>query len=168
MIKRTTILLIVIISGLLFNGCNNDDESTPEAETFLCCGVNPFESSNVDNLDQSTLGIIEPIEIFTPNQDAFNDVMSILNLRFYENSFVTIFDLNDNIVYEHTGQGAYFDGINQNDNSVLPFGTYRYRIVVQNESTFLRIGYVCLLRDGNDAEGMSFAECIQTFDPIIQ
>ena len=170
MIKKTTIFLALISSFLLFSGCNNDDDSTPEpeTETFLCCGTNPFESSNVDNLDQSTLGIITPIEIFTPNGDGFNDRMGIINLRFYENSFVTILDLDDNIVFEFNGDtGPYFDGTNQADNSLLPFGTYRYQIVVENESTYLKNGYVCFIRETEDAGEMSFLGCLDKFDPIV-
>ncbi|WP_299261421.1 gliding motility-associated C-terminal domain-containing protein [uncultured Aquimarina sp.] len=171
MIKKTTILLSLICSILFLSGCNNDDESTsePETETFLCCGTNPFESSNIDNLDQSTLGIIEPIEIFTPNQDGFNDTFRINNLGNYPNSLVTIFDLDDNVVSEYPGTQSGFDGINQNDNSLLPFGSYRYKIVVENENTFLMNGYVCFIREGSQADGMSFNDCLEdgSFDPII-
>ena len=170
MIKKTKIFSTLFICALIFCGCNNDDESNdePEPETFLCCGVNPFDSSNVDNLDQSTLGIITPIEIFTPNGDGFNDNFRINNLANYPNSFVTIFDLEDNIVFENTGAEVGFDGINQNDSSLLPFGSYRYKIVVENENTFLMNGYVCFIREVNQADGMSFNDCLEgLIDPII-
>lgn len=188
--KRTAILLTFITSIFILNGCNNDDESTSEteAEKFLCCGENPFESLIVDNLDQSALGIIEPIEIFTPNSDGINDHFEIENLEFYPNNIVTIYDLDNNVVFERENYNDVdesipgipanlnaFQGVNPSNNSVLESGSYKYKIVVENENTYLQLGYVCFVRNYEDysgddinIEGISFFECMNGFfDPII-
>ena len=168
MIKKTTIFTAIFISTFLLFGCNNDDdEPQPEMEMFLCCGDNPFQNTNVDNLDQSD-GIINAIEICTPNGDAFNELFTVENIQFYPNRTVSIFDLNDNLVYESDGFDVAFDGRNQATNEVLEEGSYRYKIVIENENIFLREGYVCLVRLMPPQGEIDGIECLEgSFDPII-
>jgi gliding motility-associated-like protein len=180
--KKSTILSTILLLMLLTFSCEeNNDDPEPEPETFLCCGENPFASSSVDNLDQ-TMGEIEAVGMFTPNGDGFNEHFEIQNIEFYENNVVTIYDSNDNVVFETQNYNNVdetvfpqepsenaFIGINQGNNSELQFGSYKYKIVIENETTFLEYGYVCFIREPEQANGMSFFGCTDTeFDPIIQ
>ncbi|RKE89072.1 T9SS type B sorting domain-containing protein [Ichthyenterobacterium magnum] len=180
--KKITNLTLILIALFLNYGCDDsNDEPEPELETFLCCGENPFANSNVDNLDQ-TLGEIEAVGMFTPNNDGFNDHFEIQNIEFYQNNTVTIYDLDDNVVFEtqsynnvdetvfpqNPSENAFL-GLNQADDSELEFGSYKYKIVIENEETFLEYGYVCFIREPEQANGMSFINCIDSqFDPIIE
>ena len=164
------------------NDNNDEPETEPELETFLCCGENPFASSNIDDLDQ-TLGEIEAVGMFTPNGDGYNDHFEIQNIEFYENNIVTIYDLEDNVVFEtqsynnidetvfpqNPSENAFL-GLNQADGSELEFGSYKYKIVIENESTFLEYGYICFVREPEQASEISIFDCIESpvFDPILQ
>jgi len=139
-------------------GCNSDD-MVPE--TFLCCTENPFASSNVDNLDSSSVEI-EVFEVFTPNGDAINDFFLIQNIEFHTNNSVTIFDLGDNIIFEvggYNNQDRTFIGRSGITGDDLDFGSYKYKIVLENEQTFVEFGYVCLLRDTSEINGFDFSNC---------
>jgi len=175
--KNIYILISIILFLFLTFSCNDSNEdSEPELETFLCCGENPFENSNIDNLDQ-TLGEIEAFGMFTPNGDGINDHFEIQNIEFYENNTVTIYDLEDNVVFEtqsynnvdetvywQSSQNA-FKGVDQSTNAELAFGSYKYKIVIENESTFLEYGYVCFIREPEQANGINFHACIDSEAP---
>ncbi|WP_053976668.1 T9SS type B sorting domain-containing protein [Mangrovimonas xylaniphaga] len=166
--KRKTLFLsgILLSFSLIFN-CNGNSDSEPEQVTFLCCGDNPFANLNVDNLDQS-LGEIKAMDALTPDGDGKNDIFIIENIELYPNNTVTIFDLNDNIVFNKSNYlseynySTSFYGLNQSDNSELPTGTYKYKIVVENDETFVEYGYVCLVRYFSDLDNLgdfSFIIC---------
>jgi len=178
--SKSTLLPLLLLGSILTLSCNDDNEGEPEVETFLCCGQNPFANSNINNLDQA-FGAIEPVEFFTPNGDGYNDHFEIQNIEFYENNTVTIYDLEDNIVFETQSYNNIdetvfpqnptensFIGENQITNSELEFGTYKYKIIIENEDTFLRYGYLCFIREAEQANGMGFYDCIESpFDPIL-
>jgi len=150
-------LLIVLVTSILFSACNNDE---PKPEIFLCCEDNPFRSLNINNTQKEIL----ITNVFTPNNDGDNDFYLIPSLADYPNHSVTIYDLNDKIVYESEpfekyGYYNWFDGRNQNTGEELKFGSYKYKIVIENEHTFLQYGYLCLIRKKDDANGFDFSNC---------
>jgi len=162
---------LIFICLVLTFSCNNGDENESESEsiTYLCCNENPFVSQNVDNLDQ-TNGEISIYPIFTPNGDAYYDTFLIENIQHYPNNFVTLYDLNNDIVYtaENYGNTNDFGWMNFDD---LESGSYKYKVVIENEQTFVEYGYVCLVRTVEDGANFSFfTECSSFepyFDPII-
>lgn len=169
--NRIAILFTIILSFFLTFSCTeSNDEPEPELETFLCCGENPFSDSNIDNLDQ-TAGEIEAAGAFTPNGDGLNDTFAIQNIDLYTDNTVTIYDIDDNVVFEANNyESNPFLGLNQSSNSELTFGTYKYKIVVENEATFVEFGYVCLIRDFSESGDFSFANCNveDPNDPLLQ
>ena len=170
--KKKIILASIFLSTLITFNCNNSDdpEQQPEPETFLCCGENPFENMNVDNLDQS-MGEIKAGGVLTPDGDGLNDSFFIQNIALYPANSVTIYDMDNTVVFQTDAyESNPFDGQNEMNGSELPFGTYKYKIVVENESTFVEYGYVCLLRDYSEAGDFSFANCFveDPNDPYLQ
>ena len=160
-LKLKIVVLFLIVFSL--TKCSKDKTNEPEdiQETFLCCtDENPFANLNVYNLDQS-IGEISVIGVFTPNYDGVLDYFHIENLQLYTNNSLTIYDLNENIVFETQNGSDNFNGKNQTTNEDLPFGSYKYKIVVENEQTFLEYGYLCIIRNyENEADGHSFIDCL--------
>ncbi|OMP32354.1 gliding motility-associated C-terminal domain-containing protein [Mangrovimonas sp. DI 80] len=159
--KRKTLFLSgILLSFSLIFSCNGNSDSEPEQVTFLCCGDNPFANINVDNLDQS-MGEIKAIEVFSANGDGVNDEFFIENIDLYPNNTVTIFDLNDNIVFNRNGyaNNIPFNGLDQSNTEELPFGSYKYKIVVENEETFVEYGYICIVRNYSEFNDSSFSNC---------
>ena len=160
--KNRAVFFISLI--LMINyGCSSNDSNT-EKKTFLCCQENELQSKNIDNLEQ-TAGKINVISVFTPNDDGVNDCFVVENLNKYSNSSLTIYDLNDKILSttENYGESNTFCGNN------IESGTLKYKLVVENEKTFVKFGYICLIR--TEEEGKIFSaetECAPPFtDPII-
>ena len=92
-----SVLLLVFVMFLY--SCPTDDEQ-PNLD-YSCCRQNPFELTNVDNLDQSQGEItIEPY--FTPNNDGINDFWVVRNLYLYSNGTLEIFNANDQLVFSST------------------------------------------------------------------
>ncbi|NQY29892.1 MAG: gliding motility-associated C-terminal domain-containing protein [Flavobacteriaceae bacterium] len=163
------ILTLILLSSILSIGCNDDNENVqqtetepePELITYLCCGENPFENQNIDNLDQSS-GVINIVPVFTPNGDGILDVFTINNIGLYSNNLVTIYNLNNEIIFS---TGNYNNGSNSygwsNGNNDFESGTYKYKIVIENEQTYLQYGYVCLVKTPEDRAGIYFYnECL--------
>jgi len=161
--RKLKLLFLVLF---LFNCNNNDDNNNePEQETYMCCGENPFASMNVDNLDQSA-GELKVVELFTPNGDGMNDSFVVENLYNYSYNSVTLYDLDDNIVYSSEN---YNGNISWTVFSGIDSGTLKYKLVVENEQTFVEFGYVCMVKEIGDGDEFSFyTECNDIgFDPII-
>lgn len=161
---KIRILYFILLFPLLSATCEDNNEPTSELNTFLCCGDNPFVNENIDNLDQS-LGEIKIHPLITPNNDGVNDLFMADNIGLYNYNSVTIFDLDNNIIFQtenyHINSNDFYD-ISLNMES----GTYKYKVVVENEETFLEYGYVCLLRNREDSNGFSFlTECSGKIDP---
>ena len=156
--------IVSFFSLILFinYSCSSNDSNTEK--TFLCCGENKFQSKNIDKLDQKA-GKINVIKVFTPNDDAYNDCFQVENLNKYSFNSLTIYDLKDNILFttENYGETNYFCGDNINS------GTLKYKLVVENEQTFVEFGYVCLVKTVEDGKVFSAeTECTFPFyDPII-
>ena len=151
--------LILTVITCLLSSCKEDE---PEAEKFLCCGENPFVSQNVNNLGESGFRIPN---VFTPNGDGNNDSYIIPFLVNYETSSVTIYDLNDKVVFNSKSNTDFFNGKYQNTGAEQRYGTYKYKIVIQNEETFVQYGYLCLVRTREEANDHDFSNCYapQTF-----
>ncbi|WP_040278844.1 T9SS type B sorting domain-containing protein [Psychroserpens damuponensis] len=174
MIKQIKFLIILSSIFTLF-ACGNDDNNTQETQDVFegCCSPDPVFGPNVDNLDQSA-GEIKVDNIFTPNGDAFNDVLEIENIDLYDNHSVTIYDINDNIIFESNNYGNENDLFpigQQGENGVVgtPDGTYKYKVVIENEGTFRESGTFCLFTQFMNVE-QNFSECNpleEGFDPII-
>lgn len=164
--------IITVLSGILLCiSCNNNEDSPSEEENvFLgCCSVDPVFGDNVNNLDESE-GEIKVYNILTANNDGFNDKFSIENIQLYANHTVSIF-YEDNLVYSSSNYGEsnnFFPVIIDNNFDDLAEGTYKYKIVVENEDTYLKSGTFCLVK-GLQPEGVSFADCENSngFDPAL-
>ena len=162
----------VIILCLLFLNCKDDDQE--EIETFLCCGDNSFSALNVNNLSETSPKVLIP-NVFTPNSDGINDTFIIPSLAPYPNHFITIYSLDDKIIYESYKNGVvtvWFDGKNQNTVEEVAYGTYKYKVIIENEQTYVQNGYLCLLRNKSESNGFDFSNCFapQTIieaDPVL-
>lgn len=163
-------LNLTIICLSLLTSCNDNNESInePETETFLYCGENPFINQNINNLDQ-TAGEIKVFPLLTANGDNNNDYFSVENLEQYSFNSVTLYDLNNNIVFStenYGGTNLYGGNLNIED------GSLKYKVVVQNEQTFVEYGYVCIVTGIGEGDNnfSFFSECslgAGFFDQII-
>ena len=152
-------------------GCNNDDNENNEDENVFsgCCSEEPVFGANVNNLDE-TQGVIKVHNLFTPNGDGIHDMFYIENIELYPNHNVKIYNNQDVLVFESDN---YNYGINDDMFPVsyqeLTQGTYKYKIVVENEQTYLKSGAFCVVTEGQP-EGVSFADCISIlldYDPLL-
>jgi gliding motility-associated-like protein len=83
--------------------------------------------------------------IFTPNNDGKNDSFVILNLQdYYPECNVTIVNRWGSIVYESTGYENPWDGTFNGE--ALPFGTYFYRINLNDEEKKSYSGSISIIR----------------------
>ncbi|WP_344712831.1 gliding motility-associated C-terminal domain-containing protein [Winogradskyella damuponensis] len=107
--------------------------------------------------------------VFTPNGDAFNDTFGFINMALYQNITVTIFDLDDNTIYSSENYELP-DNVWPVNVDSLDSGTYKYKVVIENEQTFVEYGYVCLVKTPEDGAEFSFVnECsLDFFDPILE
>ena len=169
---------IILISVGAFISCRDDDNNNQEVEDVFaacCSGLTAF-GEDVDNLDQSQ-GEIVVENLFTPNGDAFNDLFGIENIGLYDNHTVTIYNMNDDVIFESTNYGSnlneYFPNVPYGNSGVegIPDGTYKYMIVVENEQTFKKSGFFCLYTNNPPLEQQNFADCNPLepgeFDPLI-
>lgn len=157
---------------VLFISCGNDDNNQENQDDFEgCCSPDPVFGDNVNNLDQ-TQGEIVVVNLFTPNSDGVRDTFKIHNINLYANHTVTIYNSNDEVLFESSNYGEYpnfFPSEQPNGITLYPDGTYKYKIVVENEQTFLKSGTFCLFTN-NPVIEQNFSECdplADGFDPII-
>ncbi|MDH7913170.1 gliding motility-associated C-terminal domain-containing protein [Winogradskyella sp. SYSU M77433] len=98
---------IILISVGAFISCRDDDNNNQEEEDVFaacCSGLTAF-GEDVDNLDQSQ-GEIVVENLFTPNGDGTNDLFGIENIGLYDNHTVTIYNMNDDVIFESTNYGS--------------------------------------------------------------
>ena len=82
---------------------------------------------------------------FSPNGDGQNDVWELINIRYYDDAEVSIFDRWGNTVYYSKGNYQAFDGTS--DGKPLNADTYFYKIsLVPNQKIFQYHGTVTILR----------------------
>ena len=141
LIKYIPFLLLTIV----FTSCGDDDETQEEVDVFAGC-----------------------------NNDAINDAFGIVNIENYDNHTVTIYDIDDNIVFESSnyvgfgnlfpdGEQGQFGSENYSD------GTYKYKIVIENEDVFRKSGTFCLFGDFSALDEQNFSDCTigSQFDPAL-
>lgn len=171
-----TFLAIVLIMMPLVS-CGDDDNNQEEDAFAGCCSEDPVFGPNVDNLDQSIGGEISVSDIVTPNGDGIFDLFGIINIQNYDNHIVTIYNSDDEVVLESTDYGtdiSEFFPWQQASGSFealedIPDGTYKYKIVIENEETFLKSGNFCLFTNDPVVEQQNFSECLDAgeFDPTL-
>ncbi|WP_179319343.1 T9SS type B sorting domain-containing protein [Winogradskyella helgolandensis] len=165
--KSFIIYISFLLLTILVISCGDDDNNQGEEDVFsgCCSGLTAF-GEDVDNLDQSQGDIIAD-NIFTPNGDGINDYFQIENIELYNNHEVTIYSIDDEVVFQSTDYGSGFNNFfpvqTQGYFGVdgLADGTYKYKIVVENEQIFKRSGFFCLFTNNPSIE-QNFAEC----DPL--
>ncbi|WP_053990589.1 gliding motility-associated C-terminal domain-containing protein [Mangrovimonas sp. TPBH4] len=160
-------LALFFVSALALIGCTNNDNNQTEEELYLCCKENALAANDVNNLDQNA-GTITPFPYMTPDGDGYNDFFIIENIEEYPNNTVTIYDMQDNLVFSAENYNNSFDtsfwGVNEN----LPNGSYRYKIIVEDEATYIANGYLCLIIDFDQEPKFISSECAEVkFDPMI-
>lgn len=69
---------------------------------------------------------LEIVSAFTPNGDNVNDTWDFVNLQFYSNVEIVVFEPGGTVVFNCTGNNCEWDGTN--DGTELPGGTYFYTI----------------------------------------
>ncbi|WP_026755213.1 gliding motility-associated C-terminal domain-containing protein [Sediminibacter sp. Hel_I_10] len=165
----------IIFCFITLSSCGDDDrDQLDEVQDVFedCCSPDPVYGPNVDNLDQSA-GEIAVDNLFTPNGDGYQDYLGIENIELYDNHTVSIFDFEDNLIFENAAYGTdgeLFPIEAQNQSLPYPDGTYKYKIIVENEQTFLKSGTFCLFTNNPVLEEQNFSECDPLddgFDPII-
>lgn len=178
-IKNYISTLVILILTISITSCGDDDNNQEEDVFAGCCSEEPAFGPNVDNLDQSVGGEISVSDIVTPNGDAVNDLFGVMNIENYPNHTVTIYNSEDEVVFESTGYGpgssdwfpniqamGYFEALDG-----IPDGTYKYKIVIENEETFFKSGTFCLFTNDPSipVEEQNFSECLEAgdFDPIL-
>lgn len=161
--KILRIFLIPIFLAINI-GCKKNNF---DFEIFLCSSDHPLSAQNVYKLDQNS-GILFFPNVFTPNQDGLNDAYFIPNINLYPNYLITISDLNDTIVYDSEENGPFFDGKNKNTGEELKYGSYQYKVVIENEQTFLQYGYLSIIRNKSERHGFNFSNCLTTQTSISE
>lgn len=165
---------LIVISTVIFiiSACANDDDRNNQDVFSGCCSQEAVFGSNVDNLNQSQ-GEIVVYNVITPNGDGINDLFVIENIELYSNHTVTIYNSSDNVIFESNNYGTpsnFFpsiQGSGENGPNGIPDGTYKYKIVVENEQTFLKSGTFCLFTDSMQPRSFIGCTSVSTFDPII-
>ena len=172
--KNYISLLVLLTAMFSFMSCEDDNNNENEEDVFAgCCSDEPVFGPNVDNLDQSQ-GQILVYNLFTPNGDGINDRFGIENIDLYENHTVTIYNSDDEVIFEsnnYVGFGNLFPNGVQTEQGLAdyPDGTYKYKIVIENEETFTKSGTFCLFGNFSGLDEQNFTGCIYSSpaDPII-
>lgn len=177
--RRHNLFIPILLLMTVTTSCGDDDETPQEVDVFLgCCSEDPVFGANVNNLDQSTGGEISVSDIITPNNDGVNDRFGINNIQNYDNHTVTIYASNDDIILESTNYGSdtgeFFPWQQAQGSFIalddIPDGTYKYKIVIENENTFFKSGTFCLFTNNPPLAQQNFSECIEPgdfFDPTL-
>lgn len=169
--KMKTYLAFILVSSIFFS-CNDDDSNATNAGEINvfenCCSDLPVFGDNVDMLDQSQ-GEISIRKIVTANGDGYNDSFAVQNIELYTNYTLTVYNPSGVIVLEATNNSSlnYYPQVVNNNYDAVIDGTYKYKIVVENEQTFLKSGTFCLLKEFQP-DDVSFSDCGDVGpDPVL-
>nr|WP_321230311.1 gliding motility-associated C-terminal domain-containing protein [uncultured Psychroserpens sp.] len=166
---------MILLSIFTMFSCGDDDNNNLEEPLlFNCCGNTSLDNTDINNLDESA-GVIMPFEVITVNGDGLNDLFFPQNINLYPNNEVTIYNTNDDVVFSGMGYGLnnVFFPLNSNS-TTFPEGTYRYKIVIENEQTYVNNGFFCLIKpisieDAIDYQGQfTFCTVADPNDPFLQ
>jgi gliding motility-associated-like protein len=178
-IKNLLIYIPIIVLLFSLTSCGDDDETPEDVDVFLgCCSEEPVYGDNVDNLDQSVNGEITVSDILTPNGDNVNDLFGVINIENYPNHSVKIYNSDDELVFESdnygnslSGEINFFPDGEQTEEGITTYtdGTYKYKIVIEDEETFYKSGTFCLFTNNPPVEQQNFNECLDAgeFDPFL-
>ncbi len=172
--KNYISLLMLLTAMFSFMSCEDDNNQEEEDVFAGCCSEEPVFGPNVDNLDQSQ-GEIIVYNLFTPNNDAYNDRFGIENIQLYENHIVSIYNIDDELIFESTDYGSSSDESfpiePQGEFGVegVPDGTYKYKIIVENEQVYMKSGTFCLFGNFSALDEQNFSDCTPSsqFDPTL-
>ncbi len=113
--------------------------------TVRLIGINDDACSDTTHVSFKVLAPVKVPNVFTPNEDGYNDTWQIANIQDYEKAEIRIFNRWGNLVFK-TGKGYNnnWSGTNNRGKS-LPIGTYYYRIKL-NFRGYEMAGDVTILR----------------------
>ncbi|NRR90416.1 gliding motility-associated C-terminal domain-containing protein [Winogradskyella undariae] len=178
-LKTFTLYIPILLLALILTSCEEDNEKPQDVDVFLgCCSEDPVYGDNVDNLDQSINGEISVSDILTPNGDGMNDLFGITNIENYSNHSITIYNSEDELVFESNNyvsgfnsEGDFFPNGEQTQSGITTYtdGTYKYKLVIEDEQTFYKSGTFCLFTNNPPVEQQNFSECLDLgeFDQIL-
>lgn len=120
--------------------------ASPSQSTVYILKVNSANGCSVtDTLAVTVYQRLYVPTAFSPNGDGQNDVWELINIRYYDDAEVSIFDRWGNTVYYSKGNYQAFDGTT--DGRPLNADTYFYKIsLVPNQKIFQYHGTVTILR----------------------
>jgi len=95
-------------------------------------------------ITQNTIGCIDPVNAFTPNNDVYNDTWVIDNMYLYPDADVQIFNKWGNLIYQQLGIYEAWDGrVNEQD---VPSDTYYYIINLNSPDREPLVGNITIVR----------------------
>ncbi len=139
----------------------NDVSDFPNEPTFNCCNNDSLSGMDVNTIVNSQ----EDVQFFdaiTPNGDGLNDRFVIVNINLYPSNTFSVYDDQDNLVYQITGYNntnVFFQGDSSTTGQALVDGTYRYELNFADAlgQTNIRNGFICIVTD--IFQNASFISC---------
>ena len=146
--------------------CNSDDNADSDSEQTIlaftgCCMENPYNERNVDEIGANVI----PDEFFTPNNDGYNDTLTFINIQNFPSNNVKIYNDNNVLVADIDNYNNETNSYNSDAYEILE-GVYRYRVVIDDEDSYILQGYVCCVLFGE--LGLDTFSCDPLdIDPVI-
>jgi gliding motility-associated-like protein len=87
-------------------------------------------------------------EVFTPNNDGFNDAFEIVGIEQYPHNQLMVFNRWENLVFQADGYASQWNGNNMSNGQPLPDGTYFYVLILdaRNKQSPVHKGFVAIQR----------------------
>lgn len=160
-------IIIYLLLFILNISCEKKEESNKDVQ-FLCCTDHPKSNQNIDNLNSSEQIYVSPL--VTGNDDGINDFLFIRNIHLYSDNILTIYDIEDNMIFKTIGYNNLnnvFSGRNNDLSLEYPTGTYQYRLIIENEDTFVENGYLCLVKTESKEKNKNNCSGFDINDPFF-